>query len=296
MTLLQLRYFCMVAQFQSISQAARLLMVSQPALCKVIHSLEEELDVQLFTREGRSLLLNSKGRFFYDNIEHCLNILDSTVNALNNRSTVKEIRICVNSGDLFVEEAIAEYRQLHDDVFFVLSGEDKAGSPNNVSSYDLAVYTADRADFLPSSTRQHRLLTERFGVGIPACDPASQKSSISLRELSDRNFLGTSTYGLNFQMCKEAGFNPKMIIVGQQLHAYLKMLEYESGVSIMPEISLGAYIPSNCRFLYIEGSERTRTLVMEESVLLATDSHVHDFVRFCLEKAKRMEDAVRSRH
>ena len=40
MELLQLRYFCTVAHYQSVTRAAAELMISQPALSKTIRKLE----------------------------------------------------------------------------------------------------------------------------------------------------------------------------------------------------------------------------------------------------------------
>lgn len=289
MTFLHIRYFCMVAQCQSISRAAKTLIVSQPALSKMIRSLEEELGVALFLREGRKMLLTADGRFFYENAANSLAILDNAVNALSNRSQVKEIRICINAGDLFMEEVIAEYRLQHEDIFFQIFAEAQATEPHRGSAYDLAVYTRTESQPLPGNV--YPLLTESFGLAIPARDPLSQSASISLEQLRDRAFLATDTYGLNYQLCREHGFTPRLVIVGQNLHAYMKMLEYGTGISIVPALTFGKYLPKNCRFVPIEAFSKTRTLVVEEGNTYAR-SHVHDFLEFCLQKSAQLQQAA----
>lgn len=64
MTLQQLNYFCLVAELQSINKVAQQVHVSEPALSKSIHLLEQELNVRLFNRSGRKLKLNENGVFF----------------------------------------------------------------------------------------------------------------------------------------------------------------------------------------------------------------------------------------
>ena len=189
MTFLHIRYFCMVAECQSISRAAKALIVSQPALSKMIRSLEDELGVSLFLREGRKMMLTADGRFFYESAVNSLAILDNVVNALTNRSQVKEIRVCINSGDLFMEEMIAEYHLQHEDIFFQIFAEAQATEPHRGGAYDLAVYT--RAENQPLPGNVHPLLTESFGLAIPIRDPLSQCQSIALEQVKDRAFLAT---------------------------------------------------------------------------------------------------------
>ncbi len=55
MELRHLRYFVAVVEEQSITKAADKLCIAQPPLSRQIQKLEEELDVQLFEREGRNI-------------------------------------------------------------------------------------------------------------------------------------------------------------------------------------------------------------------------------------------------
>src|SRR5262245_10558306 len=61
MELRHLRYFMAVAEVGSVSRAADLVRVSQPALSRQIHDLEGELGVRLFARAGRRLHLTGPG-------------------------------------------------------------------------------------------------------------------------------------------------------------------------------------------------------------------------------------------
>ena len=61
MDLRHLRYFVSVAQAGGVSRAASQIRLSQPALSRQIHDLENELGVALFERAGRSVHLTGAG-------------------------------------------------------------------------------------------------------------------------------------------------------------------------------------------------------------------------------------------
>lgn len=61
MTLDQLRYFCAVCQYDSVTQAAQVLNVSQPSVSSAIRNLEEEFGVLLFDRQRKRLRLTPAG-------------------------------------------------------------------------------------------------------------------------------------------------------------------------------------------------------------------------------------------
>lgn len=61
-----LRAFRYVYEEGSISAAAKRQNLSQPAVSRLLSSLEEEIDIQLFYRNGRRLSPTPEGTRFYD--------------------------------------------------------------------------------------------------------------------------------------------------------------------------------------------------------------------------------------
>jgi LysR family transcriptional regulator, nitrogen assimilation regulatory protein len=72
MDLRSIRYFVQIAELGSITRAAGQLGVAQPALSRHVHSIEDELGVQLLVRLPRGVRLTGAGRQF---LEHCRRIL-----------------------------------------------------------------------------------------------------------------------------------------------------------------------------------------------------------------------------
>ena len=71
-----LRYFLAVAREENMSKAAEILHISQPALSKVIRSLEEELGKKLFIRHSFSIELTDEGILLRDRAEDLVGMAD----------------------------------------------------------------------------------------------------------------------------------------------------------------------------------------------------------------------------
>ena len=61
MDLMQLQYFKIIAETESLTRAAKILHVSQPAMSAMLKKLEEELGVELFDRSPNRIHLNRTG-------------------------------------------------------------------------------------------------------------------------------------------------------------------------------------------------------------------------------------------
>ena len=74
----QLQYFCTLAETEHYTKAAKLLSITQPSLTHSIKELEKELDVCLFTKQGRNIKINQFGRFLYERVYPILEELEKT--------------------------------------------------------------------------------------------------------------------------------------------------------------------------------------------------------------------------
>ena len=82
MNLYHLRYFVTLAHLEHYTKAAEILAITQPSLSHAIASLEKELGVKLFEKEGRNVVLTKCGQAFLTDVERALDMLDSSVNKL----------------------------------------------------------------------------------------------------------------------------------------------------------------------------------------------------------------------
>lgn len=69
------RLFCAVAECESISKAAELNYISQPAISKAITKMEESLGTVLFNRNHRGVTLTDEGKVFYNELKSAFDII-----------------------------------------------------------------------------------------------------------------------------------------------------------------------------------------------------------------------------
>ena len=79
MELRTLRYFLAVAREGSITQAAKVLFVTQPALSRQLKALEKELGAKLFVRGSHSVALTDRGVLLKQRCEEILELTDKTL-------------------------------------------------------------------------------------------------------------------------------------------------------------------------------------------------------------------------
>lgn len=77
MELQQLKYFKTVAETEKISDAAKALFISAPALSTSISRLEKELGMRLFDRTNNRIVLNRQGQIFLRYVNQVFSDLDS---------------------------------------------------------------------------------------------------------------------------------------------------------------------------------------------------------------------------
>lgn len=77
MNLQHLQYFRTVAETGQVTKAAKKLHISQPALSMALSTLESELEIPLFEKNGRLLHLTRGGKMFLEHVSKALDELDA---------------------------------------------------------------------------------------------------------------------------------------------------------------------------------------------------------------------------
>ena len=117
MNLQQLQYFKVISQTKNFTTASNILSITQPALSKAISKLEEELDVQLFEREGRNIKITKYGEVFLKYAESALNDIEKGIEKIHDMKTNNDNIISIAStyciGATFIPFLISNFINSH---------------------------------------------------------------------------------------------------------------------------------------------------------------------------------------
>src|SRR5699024_8069471 len=125
MELRQIRYFMEVAKREHVTEAANALHVAQSAVSRQIFNLEEELGVELFIREGRTVKLTRIGQVFLEHMEKAMNVIDDAKQEVEeyidpNQGTL-HIGFSASLASYILPTAVLYFRKQYPNVKFVLN-------------------------------------------------------------------------------------------------------------------------------------------------------------------------------
>ncbi len=185
--LAQYRIFFEVAKAGSISKAAKLLYISQPAISKSILRLEENLEIALFTRTSKGVSLTPEGQIFYEYLQNAFSAIEA--------------------GEIH----LAKIKQFN-------IGKITIGTSNTLCKYILLPYLNKFMKenphtmvsiFTQSSDKTSLLLSEnKIDIGLVAKPAKTQSMSyINIMEIHDI-FVATPAYLNSLKHIFDKGFNP----------------------------------------------------------------------------------------
>lgn len=183
-----LRTFQTVAATGSVSAAAGILRVSQPALSRQIQALERELGLALFLRRKRRLELTAAGRTF---LEAAAGVLASaeaagTLAAALAAGRISTVRMAAPTTTLtdVLAPFLAELRP-EDPLITVEEASYAAAVESLRTGLDLAVLTAPP----PRGLSAHRVAVLPVWAYVAATHPWAQRAEVSVAELAEQRLI-----------------------------------------------------------------------------------------------------------
>ena len=243
MNVKHLKFFLKVAEIGSLTQAAAVLCIAQPALSRQMQQLEEELAVTLFRRSERGVALTDAGRLLQARAKPLLMSFDSLRqemrDAFNEPSGTVVLAMPPSLFDMLTMPALREYRRTYPDVFLSLyegiSAVMNASSMVQAGNADLAVVT----NMEPLATLENRpFVIEPLCLIGPVEAALGQRGKIDLESVSTLPLVITSrpnTLRLLLETAvANAGLPHNIVMEANSSAALLGAVEAGVGYTVLP--------------------------------------------------------------
>jgi DNA-binding transcriptional LysR family regulator len=243
MELRQLEYFCAVSSLENFTKAAHFLHVSQPSVTKAIQALEAELNLLLFDRSQKHVMLTEAGQIFF---LHAKKILQDVQTAQLSVEKFKN----PNGGVLKFGMPPMVESYIFPNFFMKF----QAANPNIFldlqecnDSYDVnAKLDSDFLDFgivfLRLGERLNnslKLFNSEYYLCVPPNHKLANEEKISFDELKDEKFIvqpnGTVQNFITMKRSADAGFVPDVLLNTSQLKTIKELVSGGVAVSMLPK-------------------------------------------------------------
>ncbi|PPA71077.1 LysR family transcriptional regulator [Jeotgalibacillus proteolyticus] len=245
MEIKHLQYFIKVTKAGSFTRAADDLYITQPAISRMIKSLEDEMGVPLFIRSRKKLQLTDAGRVFY---EHAVKMdgqfkeLQASLDSLTDQNK-GHIRIGLPSiiDSVFFSSLIASFHREYPHITFELIEDGSKGIEEKVMEEKLDFGVAFLSSPHPVFD-SYSLGREKLKLIVPAKHRLASRKSVRLEEVKDEEFIMfNKDFALRdciYSACREAHFEPRIISETSQLDFIEEMVASNMGVTLLPESTI----------------------------------------------------------
>lgn len=284
MDIQKLKYFYTTAQVEHITRASEILHISQPSLTQAIHTLEFELDVELFHRQGRRIVLTQFGKYLKERLDVLLPQFDSLPNEIEQlkNSVNRTVKLNILAASTFVINTIMTYKKKNPDVIFDFE--------QNELKYDCdIVITTNGLNNDNSKNYVHRCIKEeKIYLAVPKNSKYASYDTIDLSLVKDESFImlsNTRLFGVICnKFCSIAGFLPKILFESDSPVAVQNIISMGAGVAFWPEYSWGKINNKNVALIPISYPVCQRDLIIELHSRLPKSAYAEDFYKYLLSK------------
>ncbi len=246
MELRHLRYFITAAEELNVSRASTRLRVSQPAVSRQIHDLEEELGVPLFLRASTGLTLTPAGEDYLTRAREILRLSAEAAAHMKTYSSRSPNHLTVGciapALATILMPVLKTFSRAHPEIEVIL---------HEMTPHDqVEALRSGGIDFAllgnpcPDLAAEFEVVILRhipFHAVVPDDHPLAGRKHISLKQLKGETFIGfdeNSYPGRNqsiVEACRHAGFTPRLGPRVRGLSTLLAQVAGGRGVTLAPE-------------------------------------------------------------
>jgi len=219
MSILQMRYFLVLAKHENLAKAADELQVSPSTLSKSIARLEREMGVKLFDRSEHGLKLNQAGLVAKDGCTDALRILDDMQSSLEDIANKENQHLRIISvSNLSGIGVISAFAQKHPNcyIYFKASSAQDVARADIRNDYDFII--AGPALQALNELESHPISNSAPVLMVPKGHPLTRLENLSLADIVRYPLImspsGSGWEAYLEQVFREKGLTPHVVSRG----------------------------------------------------------------------------------
>ncbi|BCR36171.1 LysR family transcriptional regulator [Mariniplasma anaerobium] len=236
MTLQQLKYFVSVCDHGSLSQAAKVLYITQPALTSAINNLEKEYNLSLFERKHNSMILTKDGEFFYEKakviLEH-VDIFERDLVDLSEKKTTIRIGVPPMIGSFLFPKIYDQYMLEHLDAKFEIWEEGSLSIRNKILTNTLDLGFSILNDSEHEAYQKEVILETELLFCVSKSNPLSKKEYLDISDIKNEPIIlmreGFFQSRLIKGMYNDIGQTPNIVLVSSQILVIRNFVKINAG-------------------------------------------------------------------
>lgn len=233
-----LTHFKKTAELQHMTRAAEELHVAQPALSRTITQLEKELNVSLFDRVGKNIVLSQYGEILLKHTNRILQEMEDIRAELQDarEESTHTVTLSMYAASKLLPGLVISFKEQYPAIRLKIIQENiNKELPNGC---DLTIY----ASMHPSDTNSSvTLIEEEIFLALPETNPLAKEPSLHLSQVADEEFIGLqkdkSLRTITDAYCQIAGFEPTVIFESDNPDTVRGLIQAGIGISFIPAIT-----------------------------------------------------------
>lgn len=218
-SLRQIEALIAVIETGTVSRAAEMLRISQPAASKLVHHLEADTGLQLFDREGGRLVPTARGRRLYEEADRIFGGINQLARAIEAIRREEQDRILVGAmpglAGPFMSRAVGRFRQHHPNVYISVEARSSQFLADWIMSQrlDLALLITriDHPHIMTEILAGHPMV-----CALPCGHPLAAHERLTPKELDGVPFIGFGPSSLTRRLVENAfateGLRPNVVM------------------------------------------------------------------------------------
>lgn len=265
-----LQYFKKAAELQHLTNAAKSLHIAQPSLSRAITSMEEELGVKLFDRQGRNVFLTAYGKIVLEYAQIILNDLADMRTAIDTAKNPENCTVTLSyyAASRIINSFLEGFTKNYPEIKIRLLPPHA-----NTLLNQTAAAKENAADLILSTSlfpvrNKHTttLFKEPLVLALRADDPLTRYPFVDLQQLASRNFIffpeGFAIKRMILYYFQSKQISPKVVAYSDNPVTVSEYIKSKLGVAIIPKFAWNVLATKEIALLPISESGLCRYITL----------------------------------